>query len=105
MWNKLKKKWKIESDLQLLWIFVIFAITGSSIVYVRKPVQLWLYDHEHFWDLLWYQKIAMTVLIYFVYQIHLLVIGTVLGQHRFVKWFVVKMNKRMFGGFKKKSNG
>ena len=27
--QKLKYKWNIESDLQLLWIFIIFAITGS----------------------------------------------------------------------------
>ena len=34
--------------------------------------------------------------IYFTYQIFLFVIGSILGKYKFVKWFVVKMNKRIF---------
>ena len=105
MWKKLKEKWNIESDLQLVWICVIFAITGSTIVWVRKPVQVFLFNEVEFWELVWYQKLAITLIIYFVYQLHLFVIGSVLGQHRFVKWFVIKMNRRMFGRFIKEKNG
>jgi magnesium-transporting ATPase (P-type) len=97
VWNKLKDKWNIDSDWRLAWIFLIFSVTGSSIVFVRKPVQIFLYEEPSFWELIWYQKLVITILIYFVYQLHLLVIGSVLGEHKFVKWFILKMNKRMFG--------
>ena len=93
-WEKLKNKWNIETDRRMAWIFVIFAITGSTIVYVRKPIQVWLFNEEHFWSLPWYQMIATTVLVYFVYQVHLFVIGSVLGEFTFFKNFLLKMNKR-----------
>ncbi|MBT8326628.1 MAG: diacylglyceryl transferase [Bacteroidia bacterium] len=96
VWKKLKVKWNIESDLRLAWIFVIFSVTGSSIVFVRKPVQIFLFEESDFWSLPWFQMIVITVIIYFVYQIHLFIIGSILGEFKFVKWFILKMNKRMF---------
>jgi hypothetical protein len=94
--QKLKHKWNIESDLQLLWIFVIFAITGSSIVFVRKPITEYLFSKSTYGELLWYELIITILIVYLVYQLFLFVIGSILGQHKFVKWFVVKMNKRIF---------
>ena len=94
--QKLKHKWNIESNLQLLWIFVIFAITGSSIVFVRKPITEYFFSKSTYGELLWYELIITIVIVYFIYQLFLFVIGSILGQHKFVKWFVVKMNKRMF---------
>ncbi|MEY2924153.1 MAG: hypothetical protein RLZZ337_701 [Bacteroidota bacterium] len=94
-WEILKNKWGIESDRRMIWIFIIFAITGSSIVFVRKPIQIWLFNEEHFWSLDWYKMIVITLLVYVVYQIHLIVIGTVLGEHSFFKQFLLKMNKRL----------
>ncbi len=94
--QKLKYKWNIETDIQLLWIFVIFAITGSSIVFVRKPITEYLFSKSTYGELFWYELIITIVIVYFIYQIFLFVIGSILGQHKFVKWFVVKMNKRLF---------
>jgi len=94
--QKLKYKWNIESDLQLLWIFIIFAITGSSIVFVRKPITEYLFDKSTYGHLSWYELIITIIIVYFIYQIFLFVIGSILGQHKFVKWFVIKMNKRLF---------
>lgn len=94
-WEKLKEKWGVKTDKRMLWIFIIFAITGSSIVYVRLPIQKWLFSEEHFWSLEWYNMIIITIVVYLVYQIHLLVIGSVLGEHRFFKDFLIKMNKRL----------
>jgi len=36
--NRLKDKWAVESNLQLIIIFVVFAITGSSSVKIAKPL-------------------------------------------------------------------
>ena len=36
--DKIKKRYALESNLQLVLIFIVFAITGSSAMYVRKFV-------------------------------------------------------------------
>ncbi len=96
LWNKLKVKWNIESDKRMAWIFLVFALTGSSIGFVRKPVVHFLFNKETYSQLNWYELIITIVIIYFVYQINLLIVGTLMGEHKFVKWFVLKMNKRLF---------
>lgn len=94
--QSLKNKWNVKSDIELLWIFFIFAVTGSSIVYVRKPITNYLFNKSTYGELEWYEFIITIIIVYFVYQVFLFVIGSILGKHKFVKWFVVKMNKRIF---------
>lgn len=101
-WNKLKAKWDVESDKRLAWIFVIFAITGSSIGFIRKPITQFFFDKTTYSELLWYELICTIVIVYFIYQILLFAVGTILGEHKFVKWFVLKMNKRLFPFLRKK---
>lgn len=36
--NKLKKRWGIDSNFQILIIFFVFAITGSSAVRLAGPI-------------------------------------------------------------------
>jgi hypothetical protein len=38
--------------------------------------------------------------IYIVYQVMLLLVGSALGEYRFVRWFLLKMNGRMIPGRK-----
>ena len=104
VWNKLKEKWNIESDKRLAWIFVIFAITGSSITQVREPITKFLFHKSTYGALTWYELIITIVIVYFIYQVFLFVIGSVLGEHKFVKWFVLKMNKRLFPFISKNDN-
>jgi manganese efflux pump family protein len=96
LWEKLKIKWHIESDKRMAWIFIIFAITGSSVSLIRKPVTKWLFQKTTFSSLAWYEFIITFVIVYIIYQILLFTIGSLLGEHQFVKWFVIKMNKRIF---------
>ncbi|MGB0849881.1 MAG: DUF6787 family protein [Bacteroidia bacterium] len=96
LWEKLKIKWEIESDRRMIWIFVIFSLTGSSIGFVRRPVTQFLFGKATYSELAWYELIGTIIIVYFIYQILLFVIGSILGEHKFVKWFVLKMNKRMF---------
>jgi len=93
--ESLKNKWGVKSNLQLLWIFIIFAITGFSIVYVRQPITQYLFDKSTYVELLWYELIITIIIVYFIYQLFLFMIGSLLGQHKFVKWFVLKMNRRL----------
>ncbi len=38
MFEKLKKRWNIQSNFQVVIILVVFAITGSTTVYVKKLI-------------------------------------------------------------------
>ncbi len=96
MWEKLKTKWNIESNKRMAWIFVIFAITGSSIGFARRWLTQLVFGKSSYGELHWYELIFTIICVYFIYQILLFVIGTLLGEHKFVKWFVLKMNKRIF---------
>lgn len=100
IWNKWKEKWNVDTDRRMLWIFLVFAITGSSTVIVRK----WLFSTlgiEFSNVVLGF--IVKIIAIYIVYQILLFAIGSVMGEHKFVKWFIQKMNKRIIPT--KKGNG
>ena len=79
--EKLKTKWEIKSDFQMVIVFIVFAITGSSSVKLADPLMniLGIPSDMNLW--IW---IPLRILIVLpVYQIMLLVIGTAFGQFRF----------------------
>lgn len=94
MLEKLKRKWNIKNNFQLVLILIIFSITGSASLYVRKFVFSWM---EISPDTSLWIKIPLYILIVFPsYQILLLIIGGLLGQFRFA-W---EFEKKMFSRFK-----
>ena len=102
-WNKLKTRWGIQSNFQLLVICVVFAITGSASVWVARPFLHWiglesLRDGEAAWGhwLYWTLRI---LLIFPFYQVLLLFFGWIFGQFRFFYAFERKMLTRMGLGF------
>jgi hypothetical protein len=97
IWDKWKEKWNVKTDRRMAWIFVMFAITGSSIAYIRRPFTELMFNKSRYAELNWYEFILTFVLVYLVYQVFLFVIGTLMGEYKFVKWFIVKMNKRIVG--------
>jgi len=96
IWEKLKVKWNVETDRRMVWIFIIFAITGSSVTFVRKPFTQFVFNKSNYGALHWYELIITIVVVYLVYQVLLFTIGSLLGEYKFVRWFVLKMNKRIF---------
>lgn len=101
--QKLKIRWGIESNFQLLIILFVFAITGSSSVYVAKPFLYYLgMDAAAFSDYFWGPAIYWTLrilLIFPIYQLLLLAYGWLFGQFRFFWNFEKKMLQRMGLGF------
>lgn len=101
--NKLKQKWGIDSNFQLIVIFVVFAITGSASVYVAKPFLAFIgLDRANFpeawWSGIFYW--SMRILIIFpIYQVLLVFFGWLFGQFRFFWAFEKKMLQRMGLGF------
>jgi len=98
MLNKLKKKWNIKSDFQLLVLLFVFASTGSLTLFTRKGIffLLGLTAETSMWI-----KVPLYIIFIFpTYQILFLLIGTLLGQFKFVWEFEKKVFSRF--RFKKK---
>lgn len=101
--QKLKKHWGIHSNFQLIIIFIVFAVTGSSSVYVAKPfLDVIGLDQDNFPDTWWSPIVYWTLrilLIFPFYQVLLVAYGWLFGQFKFFWTFEKKMLKRMGFGF------
>lgn len=97
--QKLKERWGIDNNFQLVIIFVVFAITGSSSVYVAKPFLKFIgLESGNFPDTWWGPILYWTLrilLIFPFYQILLVAYGWLFGQFKFFWAFEKKMLKRM----------
>ena len=95
--NRLKEKWGITSNFQIIIILLVFSITGSIAVVVAKPVlKLVGLDKEVlspwiFWPI-------RIFIIFPIYQVLIVVIGALFGQFKFFWTFEKKMLVRL--GFK-----
>ncbi len=96
--KRLKEKWNIESDFQLVIIFIVFAISGSLSMFISKPLlSIFGINKEAmspwtFWPL--------RILIMFVsYYIVLVSVGTIFGQFKFFWGFTMKT----FGRFNRRA--
>lgn len=95
--NRLKKRWGITSNLQAIIILVVFAITGSASAYLSRPFcELLTITKEDFGG--WFTLIRLLI-IFPIYQVLLVAIGTLFGQFRFFWDFEKKMLKNMGLGF------
>ena len=92
--DRLKRKYDIKSDLQLLIINVVFALSGSATLFVRRGIFDILSIHEQTaFGIKTMAYIGTVVPSYFVV---LLVTGTVFGQFKFFWAFEKKMIRRFF---------
>jgi hypothetical protein len=95
--KELKKRWKIESNFQLIIIFIVFAITGSTSAWLSKPACLWLGITDEDFGY-WYTPVRL-IIIFPLYQVLLVLIGFSFGQFKFFWGFEKKMLNRMGCGF------
>lgn len=81
MMQKFKTKWNLTSNWQVIIIFIVFSITGSAAMLVRKLVfdLIGITSDTSLWI-----KVPLYILILIpAYQVLLLVIGALLGQFQF----------------------
>lgn len=95
--KRLKEKWEITSNFQLLIIFFVFSVTGSVSLWIATPLldcigldktnlSPWI-----FWPI-------RILIIFPIYQILIVLIGALFGQFKFFWNFEKKMLTRL--GFK-----
>ena len=101
--EKLKARWGITSNFEVVVILLVFALTGSSSVKVAKPVldamgfTRAIFGEDWYFSLLYW---SLRILIIFpIYQVLLLVFAWLLGQFKFFWNFEKKMFSRMGFGF------
>ena len=96
--DKLKTKWNLKSGWQLVIILIVFACTGTTVLYLKVPYNEWLEANGG--------KTTLTTALYWlciwpVYNIILLCYGFLFGQFAF---FWAYERKTMGRIFKKRKN-
>lgn len=101
MLKRLKEKWGIVSNKQLIIIFVVFGITGSLSVKLALPVLQYLNINPDTFETIPLGNVIYWVLriliIFPLYQVLLLGIGTIFFQFRFFWEFEKKIMNRLIG--------
>ncbi len=111
MLEKLKKRWAIESNFQLLIIFIVFGITGTLSVFITTPIlDFFDFKKESFQNYVsgyfFYYTIKF-IAIFPLYNLLLIAIATLFLQFKFFWNFQKGMFRKMGLGFffkKKKDN-
>lgn len=98
LFKKLENKWKVTYRWEMISIFLAFATTGSSSVFVSKPIMALMGITKENLNLMLYWVLYIIIGLIF-YQILLLFFGWVFGQFAFFWNFEKKMLKRI--GFKR----
>jgi hypothetical protein len=97
---KLKDKWGLESLWQVIVVLVVFSLTGSSVVFLRKEFFSLIGFDEN--TAMWLKTVTYILFIMPAYQLLLLAYGTLLGQFRFFWEKEKKMFRSMGRLFKRK---
>ena len=94
MFQYLKEKWNLKSNFQLAIILVVFAITGSSSLYISKPLLEFLSISTENMSSLPYWILRFLV-VTIVYQFVLLIVAFLFGQFKWFLDFEKKILKRL----------
>jgi hypothetical protein len=96
--NKLKQRWGISSNFQLVVIFIVFAINGSLSARISSFCMAFLGLNKTNLPWLFYYLILI-VLVMPLYPFLLIAVGFIFGQFSFFFVFSKKMLKSMGLGF------
>ena len=102
MLNRLKEKWDIKSNFQIIVILIVFALTGSASVKFAEPVldflSINITTFENFLLGKLFYYFLRIIIVFPIYQILLILIGTLLFQFKFFWKFEKKILSKI--GFK-----
>lgn len=95
--GKLQDKWELNSAYQVIIVLLVFSLTGSTVVFMRKALFGFIGFDEttHFWI----KTITYIAFVMPAYQVLLLAYGALFGQFRFFWNKEKKMLRRIRGIF------
>lgn len=88
--NKLKERWGVTSNFQIITILIVFAITGYSSLFIAKPL-LELIGLQQETTNPWIYRPLRILLIFPFYQVLIVFYGWLFGQFKFFWEFEKKM--------------
>lgn len=99
--HQLQVRWKVNSVSQVLLILTTFALTGTTVVYISKPLLAAIFgpDGVPVWA-----KFIYYILILPVYNLFLLAYGFLLGQFSFFWEFEKRFLNRLSAIFGSKKS-
>jgi hypothetical protein len=97
--ERLKKRWKLDSATQVIIVLIVFACTGFTIMFLKKPI-LQLFNSSDSSS----ATLAYYLLILPLYNVILLAYGFVFGQFRFFWEFEKRFISRIISIFKRTKN-
>ncbi|WP_417195028.1 DUF6787 family protein [Bizionia sp.] len=93
LFTKLESRWEVTYRWEIIRIFIVFAVTGSSSLVVGRPIiELMGITKENLNPLLYWILFIIIGLVF--YQILLITFGWLFGQFKFFWEFEKKMLKR-----------
>jgi hypothetical protein len=95
--QKLKDRWKVQSVWQVILILIVFACTGTTVVYIAKPILKWCFEPK---PVPMWGRILYYILILPVYNVFLLAYGFLFGQFKFFYEFEKRFLNRIFSKFR-----
>lgn len=95
--NRLKERWGIKSNFQLVIILIVFAITGSISALISSPIIDFLIGESDMSGIV--RFILQLFIIMPIYQVLLLFFGYIFFQFNFFSKFVKKFLKLFGLGF------
>lgn len=96
--EKLKNRWKLKSATQVVVVLIVFACTGFTILFIKKPLLNWLAGEQGnttFASVLYY------IFILPLYNVVLLAYGFLFGQFQFFWDFEKRFMERFFSWLKR----
>ena len=96
--ERLKEKWNITSNFQLIIIFIVFSVTGSLSLLVSGPLLDFLCIKKDLLSPCFFWPLRIFI-VFPIYQVLILIVGTLFGQFNFFWSFEKKMLSRI--GLKK----
>ena len=95
--KKLKERWGITSNFQIVIIFIVFGITGSVSAYISGPLTNLIIGES---ELHWLIKLLIRIIVLTpIYQVLLLFFGYIFFQYKFFYNFVKKFMSILGCGF------
>lgn len=92
--EKLKQRWKLGSAFQVVVVLLVFACTGFTVLYIKKPVLHFLVGAQGDGLL---ASFLYYLLILPLYNVILLAYGFLFGQFNFFWEFEKRFFNRIFG--------
>lgn len=99
--DRLQQRWNLNSTKQVIIVLIVFACTGTTILFLKKPVFNLLGITEIKG---WLSTVLYLIFILPIYNLVLLCYGALFGQFKFFWEFEKKTFKRMFGFLNKDKN-